>query len=78
MRNIKKHAFKILFLTALFAPAAFADGEMGGGGLADTGDGSRNSKAIVIQAENDGEMGGGGLTANIVLIAIRDYLKSIV
>jgi len=46
MKNIKKNAVKIVVLIALFAPAAFADGDMTGGGLSDNGDGTNTSPLV--------------------------------
>ncbi|MEP6704131.1 MAG: hypothetical protein ABJB34_04945 [Acidobacteriota bacterium] len=79
MKNIKKNTLKAMVMVALFCPAVFADGEMGGGGLVNTGNAETKEKTVIIRTLEDGEMGGGGLAANTgevgtVLSSIYDYL----
>lgn len=79
MKNIRKNTLKAMVMVVLFCPAVFADGEMGGGGLANTGDAETKEKTVIIRTlEDDGEMGGGGLAADTgvgtVLTSIYDYL----
>ena len=58
MKSIRKNTLKVLMMVLLFCPAVFADGDMGGGGLADTGNPTNTTKTIRIA--EDGDMGGGG------------------
>ena len=82
MKNIKRNLLKSIVLIALFAPAAFADGDMGGGGFADSGSTSKFSKVLIAQAgeDGDGDMGGGGKSpedpgfADAFMSALYDYL----
>ena len=81
MDNIKKNALKIVVLIALFASAAFADGDMGTGGLAGGGNGTNNGEIIITQPNGDGETtvnetsGTGNLET--ILGTIYDYLNQI-
>jgi len=81
MDNIKKNALKIVVLIALFAPAAFADGDMGTGGLAGGANGTNNGEIIITQPNGDGETtvnetsGTGNLET--ILGTIYDYLNQI-
>ena len=64
MKNLKKTALKALVLIALFCPAAFADGDMGGGGLVDCTN-PITPETVALCTEGDmggggGDMGGGG------------------
>lgn len=70
MKNMRINTLKLMVLIALFCPAAFADGEMGGGGLHDTGSVETRSKTVIIRTPEEGEMGGGGRAATSYL----DYL----
>jgi hypothetical protein len=83
MKNFKRNLLKIVVLIALFAPTAFADdGDMGGGGFADSGNTSKFTKVVIAQAgeDGDGDMGGGGKTpedpgfADSFMSALYDYL----
>ena len=60
MKNVKEMTLKVLLVTALFATPVFADGDMGGGGLASYETGSKPVTTT------EGDMGGGGFcsTAN--------------
>jgi hypothetical protein len=59
MKNVRKNLLKAMMLIALFAPAAFADGDMGGGGLADPGNTTKDGKVLITRSnENVGDMGG--------------------
>ncbi len=78
MKNMRKNTLKLLVLIALLCPAAFADGEMGGGGLYDTGSVDTTSKTVIIRTPEEGEMGGGGRAAGIsyldyVMDSVYDY-----
>jgi hypothetical protein len=76
MKKFRNTTLQVLVLIALFCGAAFADGEMGGGGLADTGDGGKTGKPVVTLSTEDGEMGGGGLAyVESVLGSIYNYFK---
>ena len=79
MKKFRDNTLKVAVMLALFCGAAFADGEMGGGGLADSGDGGRTGKPVIIRTTEDGEMGGGGLTTyfSSVLGSIYDYFDKI-
>ena len=78
MKNIKKNALKIVVLIALFAPAAFADGDMPGGGLANNGDGTNGGEVITTQTTENSPAGSSQTTAtddvNSLLSAIYEYL----
>jgi hypothetical protein len=64
MKNMRNNTLKLLVLIALFCPAAIADdGEMGGGGLYDSGSVDTTSKSVINREE--GEMGGGGRAAGL-------------
>lgn len=76
MKNFRQNVLKVAVMIALFCPAAFADGEMGGGGLADAGNGTRTGKTVVTITAEDGEMGGGGLAyLESVFSSIYNYLN---
>ncbi len=79
MKNIRNNSLKVMVLIALFCGAAFADGEMGGGGLADSGENGRTGKVVVTMTTEDGEMGGGGLAAYFgsAVRSISDYIDTI-
>jgi hypothetical protein len=82
MKNIKKNTLKLVVLVALFASSVFADGEMGGGGRADSGDNAHGTKIVISQSMEEGEMGGGGRTEDqglldSIMSAIRDYFDLI-
>ncbi|MEO8042103.1 MAG: hypothetical protein ABI646_05800 [Acidobacteriota bacterium] len=78
MKNIKNATLKVMVMIALFCGVALADGEMGGGGLADSGDTSKTGKAVVTMTAEDGEMGGGGFSYyGSVVDSIYDYLDRI-
>jgi len=62
MRNLKKNTLKALVLVALVCPAAFADGDMGGGGLFGCEDPA--NPGTFIECPEDGDMGGGGRMSN--------------
>jgi len=80
MKNVRKNTLKTLVLIALMCPAAFADGDMGGGGLGmDTG--PVKVQKEIRSTEDDGDMGGGGRPGSYidwVLDSIDDYLGSII
>ena len=61
MKNVKELTLKTLLVIALFATPIFADGDMGGGGLASYETGGKSGATT-----EDGDMGGGGFcsTAN--------------
>jgi hypothetical protein len=78
MKNIKNNALKILVTMALLSSVAFADGEMGGGGLSDPGNESRLGKTATTITAEDGEMGGGGRTSessflSSMIDSVSDY-----
>jgi hypothetical protein len=73
MKNIKRNLLKSLILIVLFASATFADGEMGGGGLAGPGESTQGSKAVVIQAIEDREKTEEKGYIDTILSAIYDY-----
>jgi hypothetical protein len=81
MKNIKKNTLKIVVLIALFAPAAFADGDMPGGGLASNGEGN-NGEVVSTQASDNGVVGLAQTsdTTNVpsILSAIYEYLNSMI
>jgi hypothetical protein len=78
MKKLRNTTLQVLILIALFCGAAFADGEMGGGGLADSGDAGKTGKPVVTLSTEDGEMGGGGLAYfESVLGSIYDYFESV-
>ena len=75
MNTIKKNALKVLVVVAVLCTTAFADGEMGGGGLAESTD---VSKTVITRTTEDGEMGGGGKLTDSnyfgsVMTSIYDY-----
>jgi hypothetical protein len=79
MKKNRKNILKAVVMIALFCPAVFADGEMGGGGLADSGTDGRSGKTVIIRTAEDGEMGGGGRLADSSYLgswidSIYDYL----
>ena len=60
MKKFKLNAAKSLVLIALFCPVAFAEGDQGSGGFADSG-------APVVKTSDqsvDGDQGSGGFTAS--------------
>ena len=71
MKNVRNNTLKALILVALFSSATFADGEMGGGGLYDSGSQYTGAKPVIVQTTEDGEMGGGGRAAD------SSYLESV-
>ncbi len=60
MKNFRQNTLKVAVMIALLSSAAFADGEMGGGGLSDAGIGIKAGKTVITRTTEDGEMGGGG------------------
>ena len=58
MKRFKLNAAKSLVLIALFCPVAFADGDQGSGGFADSG-------TPVVKSSLEGDQGSGGLTASV-------------
>ena len=61
MKKFKLNAAKSLVLIALFCPVAFAEGDQGSGGFA-------NSDAPVVKTTDssvEGDQGSGGLTASM-------------
>ena len=85
MDNIKKNALKIVVLIALFASAAFADGDMGTGGLAgggnSGGNGTNNGEIIITQPNGDGETTVDETDTDdldTILNTIYDYLSQII
>ena len=54
MKNIQKNALKIMVLIALFTTAAFADGDMPGGGLANTGSVPNDTTVITRTTDDNG------------------------
>ena len=81
MDNIKKNALKIVVLIALFASAAFADGDMGSGGLAGGGNGNNTGEVIIAQPNDDSETTvdetSGTDDLDTILNTIFDYLSQI-
>ena len=78
MKNIRRNTLKAVVMIALFCPAVFADGEMGGGGLSLPGNGETSAKTVIVGTTEDGEMGGGGRSADPgygewILTSITDY-----
>jgi hypothetical protein len=71
MKNVRDNTLKALILIALFSSSIFADGEMGGGGLYDSGSQNTGAKAVIVQSTEDGEMGGGGRALD------SSYLESV-
>lgn len=61
MKKIRNNVLKVMVVGALCSSVVFADGEMGGGGLADTGTDGRGGKTVITRTTEEGEMGGGGL-----------------
>ncbi len=61
MKKFKHITLKVLVVVGLFCTAVFAEGDMGGGGLADTGIESKTSKTVITRTTEEGDMGGGGL-----------------
>jgi len=62
MKNLKKNTLKALVLVALVCPAAFADGDMGGGGFVGCEDPAH--PGTFIECPKEGDMGGGGRMSN--------------
>ncbi len=75
MKKMRNNALKALVLMALISTTAFADGDMGGGGFADT---DATTKTGTVYS-TDGDMGGGGRSASnssyldSVMKSIYDY-----
>jgi hypothetical protein len=82
MENIKKNAVKIMFLIALSASLAFADGDMSGGGLTDNGDGSNEGDVVITKPTADPAPGtddsSGTTDTDSLLNAIYEYLNLII
>ena len=63
MKNVQRKLIAALAAVILFSSVAFADGDMGGGGLADD-----NTTVVVNNTDRtaeEGDMGGGGLAESI-------------
>lgn len=80
MKNTRKNALKVVIMLALFCPAVFADGDMGGGGLAASNNEAQTAKTVILAppADGDGDMGGGGRSSDSsfldsVLASISNY-----
>jgi len=82
MKNIKKNALKIVVLIALCAPAAFADGDMPGGGLAGDGGVINGDDVITTTTTGDNSAGdaqtSGTSDINSVLSAIYEYVNQLI
>jgi hypothetical protein len=84
MKRARSNSLKVLLVMALLCPAAFADGEMGSGGLADYDTPPATVKTS--QSLEDGEMGSGGklsegedgISIDSVLSSIYEYLDSMI
>ena len=80
MKKLQKNALKVLVIVALSCSMAFADdGDMGGGGLADSGIDGKTDKPVITITTEDGDMGGGGRLSGssyfgFVIDSIYDYL----
>ena len=77
MKNIKRNLLKSLVLIALFATVTFADGEMGGGGLAGTDGATQGSKVNVTQSIENREMSAEPGYLDTIMSALYDYLAMI-
>lgn len=80
MSKMRNNTLKVMVLIALLCSTAFADGEMGGGGLSDTGIDTRNGKPVITITTEDGEMGGGGRLADFgsLIASIYDYFDKMI
>jgi len=78
MKNMKKNALKIVVLIALFAPAAFADGDMSGGGLADHGGITKIGKVVTTQVIEEDALTSEPGYVDSFFSAIYDYLDSMI
>ena len=84
MKSIKTNTLKLMVVIALLCPAAFADGDMGSGGLA--GSEVPNTPVKTVRTtEDDGDMGSGGRISSgsatyldSVLNSIYDYFDSMI
>ena len=66
--SIRSNVLKAVVMLALLCPAtAFADGDMGGGGVADTDNPTKTT------VSGEGDMGGGGRSAT----PIAGYLEAL-
>lgn len=78
MQKIRNNTLKALVVMALFSATAFAEGDMGGGGFAESD--SPTKTPVVRSAE--GDMGGGGRSTDggyidSLLTSIYDYFEGI-
>lgn len=81
MKSIKANTLKLMVVIALLCPAAFADGDMGSGGFADSDVPTTTVKTN--RSLEDGDMGSGGRTASSsyldsVMNSIYDYFDSMI
>ena len=81
MKSIKANTLKLMVVIALLCPAAFADGDMGSGGLWDSD--VPTTPVKTSRSLEDGDMGSGGLTSSAtyldsVLNSIYDYFDSMI
>ena len=53
MKNIKTGAIKVVFLISIFCSVAFADGEMGGGGLSEPGTNNGTVRTVVASTTTE-------------------------
>lgn len=60
MQSIQTKILKLVVTISLLSSVAFADGEMGGGGLWSN---EPTATKTIVRTPEDGEMGGGGRTA---------------
>ena len=63
MKNVQRKLLAAFAAVILFSSMAFADGDMGGGGLA--GDNTTVVVKNTDRTSEEGDMGGGGLAENI-------------
>ena len=70
MKNLTKNTLKAAILVALFCPAAFADGDMGGGGFAACD--PAGDPTVYAKCMQEGDMGGGGRRISSSTIASLD------
>jgi hypothetical protein len=74
MKIIKTGAIKVMILISIFCSAAFADGEMGGGGLAEPGTNNGTVKTVVTSTTNDT----GSSYIESVIASIFEYIDRMI
>ena len=74
MKNIRASTIKVLILISIFCSTAFADGEMGGGGLAEPGTNNGTVRTVITSTTGDVDSG----YIESVIASIYEYIDRMI